>query len=361
VRSGLSGYRDSVIRKLALVGGVGAVWLVTFIVMGGSKVPSIDFNATSTSSGSTPQAGPAATVTPIGPASPTPSDSAPTGVASKAEALASTAPITGPTLQARPKPRRSLPPSLTFRIATFNVLGSSHTSGNQPRASGVTRMNAATSLILDRGFSIVGFQEMQSDQRAAFVNKTDGAWELYPGGTQHSGDGDNSIGFRKDTWELLNASSIATPYFYGRTRHHPVLLLRNKQTGIRIYVVNFHSPADKHGNAQKWRDITTTREIGLYNQLAKQGIPILVTGDMNERNTYGCRVVTESDMRAAIGGDGRNGCTVPHNPFVDWILGSYDVTFSHYDPDNNVGSITDHPVISVDATVNSRDFPKSVS
>ena len=146
------------IRKLALVGGVGVVWLVTFLVMGGSAVPKINFNATTPSATTGPQAGPIETVAPIGPSTPTasPNPQSPSGVASKAEALAKSAPLKGAVLQARPKPRRSLPPSLTFRIATFNVLGSSHTAGGKKRASGVTRMNAATQLILAKGFSIVG-------------------------------------------------------------------------------------------------------------------------------------------------------------------------------------------------------------
>jgi hypothetical protein len=250
---------------------------------------------------------------------------------------------------------------VSFRVATFNVLGSSHTTGKNKRASGPTRMRAATQYVLSHDMSLVGFQEMQGDQRNVFLNETKGKWGLYPGGSAHSGDGDNSIGYRLDTWELKDSFTLDTPYFSGRIRHHPVLLLRNKQTGISIYLLNVHSPADKFGNAQGWRNVTTAREIELFNRLAKKGLPIFITGDMNERNTWVCKVVTGSDMRAAIGGDGRNGCTVPHNPFVDWIAGSYDVTFKNYTADNHVGAISDHPVVYVDAVINSRDYPRSVS
>lgn len=348
-------------RKIVLVAGVGVVWLVTFVVMGGTSMPSIDFNA-STGPSNVAQAGPIENATPIGPGSVSsgaPTD-APGSAAGSAEALAGDVPATGPVITARPAPRRSAPVTMTFRLASFNVLGSSHTSGSKRRASGVARMSAATSYILRRDISLVGFQEMQSDQRARFLSETGGSWGLLPGGTRRSGDGDNSIGWNKKVWDLVKADSTPIPYFYGRDRNIPVLYLKHKASGVTIVISNFHNPADVRGNQSRWRDVATQRQIVLFRALAKQGLPILVTGDMNERSAWACQVATGADMRAAIGGHGRGGCSVPRNPFVDWVIGSYDVGFSNYEADNNVKSITDHPVIIADATVSSRDFPRSV-
>lgn len=362
---GLSGYRDPVVRKFALVAGVGVVWLVTFIVMGGNALPSIDLAAATPTSGVGAQAGPIENAIPIGPGSVVSSSAAPSdapgAAASSVEAVADGVPLTGPVLQTRPQARRSAPVALGFRLASFNVLGSSHTAGSRKRASGVSRMSAATSYIVQRDISIVGFQEMQGDQRARFLSATNGKWGLFPGGSQRSGDGDNSIGWKKDVWELVKAETTRIPYFHGRDRNIPVLLLKNKQSGISIYMTNFHNPADVRGNQQHWRNVATQRQIVLFNALAKTGLPILVTGDMNERTEWACPILTGADMRAAIGGHGRGGCSVVRNPFVDWIVGSYDVEFSNYTADNNAKSITDHPVIISDVKIDSRDFPKSVS
>lgn len=350
-------------KKIALVGGVGVIWLLTFLVMGGSALPSIDLNASGPTT-SVGQGGPVGNSDPLTPSTPTPAEGAaedPGDIAAKAEALADTAPVTGKVLVARPKPRREAAPKLTFRLASFNILGSSHTAGSKKRASGVTRTGYATTYILQQGISIVGFQELQRDQRSAFLGATGGKWGLWPSGSQRSGDGDNSIAWDKDVWDLKSTDTVPTPYFSGKIRNHPIILLRNKQTGIEVYITNFHSPADKFGNAQGWRNVTADRQIDMANQLAKTGRPVFITGDMNERSTWACKLALGADMRAAMGGHGRDGCTIPRNPFVDWIVGSYDVDFTNYVADNNVKSITDHPVIIADATVDARDFPKSVS
>ncbi|RNL60657.1 hypothetical protein EFK50_20320 [Nocardioides marmoriginsengisoli] len=319
---------------------------------GAGKALVAETNPSTTTPSSTPS--PTATATTSAP------PSKPSKVALSAEALASSVPVGGPTLEARPMARRSAPPTLSFRLATYNILGSSHTGGGAK--SGPARASRGTQYVLDHGFSVVGFQEMQSNQRSTFLNKVNNTWGLLPGGSQRSGDGDNSIAWRKDTWQLVKADSVSIPYFSGKPRNIPVLLLRHKQTGIEAWFTNFHNPADKFGNAQKWRNIAKQRQVALFNDLAKTGRPIFVTGDMNERRSWACDIVTGSDMKAAAGGDGRNGCSVQTNRVVDWIAGSYDVEFSNYYEDRGpvVDYLTDHPIIGVDVKIDSRDFPRAV-
>jgi hypothetical protein len=358
------------VRKLWLVAGVGVAWLVTFIVMGGSVLPALSSDSPHSKASSTPGAGAAPSTTPTSPVVSTPT-STPTGRASSgpgklavdAEALANAKTVAGSTLQARPVQRRSTPPALDFRMATYNALGASHTVHNRKRGPGAARMATGAQYVLDHDFSIVGFQELQAVQRATFMSETTDKFGLFPGGTKPSGDGDTSIAYRLDTWKLISATTIPMPYFYGETRNLPILLLRNKQTGIKAYFTNFHNPADVHGPAAKWRAIDKTKQIALFKNLEKSGYPVFVTGDMNEHRTWACSIVGPDDMRMAAGGDGRNGCTVQTNRIIDWIGASYDVTFSNYVEDRSplVASITDHPIISTDVRIDSRDFPKSVS
>jgi hypothetical protein len=351
--------------KLALVGGVGVAWLLTFVLMGGDVLPALSSSPEPTASAS---ASASSSTSPSATASQTPSPTAttskastPSKVALSAEALASSIPVGGPILEARPMARRQAPPTLTFRMATYNILGSSHTGGGS--RSGTARASRGAQYVLDHGFSIVGFQEMQSNQRSTFLNAVDGKWGLLPGGSQRSGDGDNSIAWRKDTWKLIKADSVSIPYFSGKPRNIPVLLLKNKQTGITAYFTNFHNPADKFGNAQHWRNIAKQRQVELFKSLAKTGRPVFVTGDMNEHRTWACEIVTGSDMRVAAGGDGRGGCSVQTDRIVDWIAGSYDVQFSNYFEDRGpvVDYLTDHPIIYTDVRIDSRDFPRAVA
>jgi hypothetical protein len=357
------------VRKLWLVAGVGVAWLVTFVVMGGSVLPALSSDSPHSKASSTPTGSAAApstpATTPVTPSS-TPTKKASSGpgsLAVDAEALAKAKPVAGSTLQARPVPRRSTPPALDFRMATYNALGASHTVHNHKRGPGAARMMTGAQYVLDHDFSIVGFQELQAIQRATFMNETKGKFGLFPGGTKPSGDGDTSIAWRLDTWQLVSSTTIPMPYFYGETRNLPILLLRNKQTGIKAYFTNFHNPADVHGPAGKWRAIDKVKQIALFKNLEKSGYPVFVTGDMNEHRTWACSIVGPTDMRMAAGGDGRNGCTVQTNRIIDWIGASYDVTFSGYTEDRSalVASITDHPIIYTDVRIDSRDFPKSLS
>lgn len=358
------------VGKLGLVAAVGVAWLLTFVLMGGDVLPALspakaDTRTTATTSPT--QSGTPSTVTATPLATPTPptSSATPPGRPSKAalsaEALASSVPIGGKVLEARPPARRFAPPVLTFRMATYNIQGSSHTCSGCSR-SGSARAARGTQYVLDHEFSIVGFQEMQANQRSTFLSRTGGRFGLYPGGSQHSGDGDNSIAWRLDTWKLIKTDGISIPYFGGRPRTIPILLLKNKQTGIEAYFTNFHNPANVHGPAGKWRAIATQRQIALFNQLNRTGKPVFVTGDMNDHRNWACQIVTGSPMQMAVGGDGRNGCSVTTNRIVDWIGASLPVQFSGYTEDRSsvVNYLTDHPIIYTDAKIDSRDFPKSL-
>lgn len=365
------------VGKLGLLGGVALAWLLTFVVMGGDVMPAIggdndkpSAHATLTPTSIYPKA------TPIGPgssgsASTSPSagesSDGPGADASSAEAAARTAPLAGQLLEARPKPRRSPPPVAEFRISSFNVLGSSHTrNGGRGKASGTTRMARATSYILQNGIDLVGFQELQGDQRGVFRSRTGGSYGLYPGDELRGLDGENSIAWRRDTWELVKADSVPIPYFGGNPRNMPVITLRHKATGITIIATNFHNPADtrEYGQQDRWRAAAKAREAQLFADLRDDGYPVFVTGDMNETQSWFCAVAGPGDLKAAAGGEGgRNGCSVAGGYRIDWIAGSHDVQFSNYreDKSGTVRWMTDHPVMIADVRIDSRDFPRSVT
>lgn len=363
-------YREAVIGKLGLVGGVALAWLLTFVLMGGDVMPSLSAHDRP-AAGEVAATHPTASGTPAT-AAPAPSSASPTATDTPAQAaaeqLAGTAPLAGHLLVDRPNPRRAAPPVLTFRMASFNALGSSHTRGKSQRkqkASGPSRTARAGQYVLDNDIDLVGFQEMQGDQRNSFMAATDGQYALYPGNALRSMDGENSIAYRLDTWELVKADSVPIPYFGGRPRNMPVLLLKNKQTGITAYFTNFHNPADtgEFGKQGRWRAAATAREAALFGELRPQGLPIFVTGDMNDQQSWFCAVAGPGDLRAAAGGEGaRDGCSVAPGFRIDWIAGSHDVVFSNYREDRSglVAWMTDHPVVITDVTVDAADFPRSV-
>ena len=268
-----------------------------------------------------------------------------------------------------PEPRRpapiALPPIADFRMATFNLLGASHTGGkgkDPGRASGSARMGGALELIRQSQVSVVGFQEMQGSQRSAFRSGAPG-WDLYPGDSLGN-SGENSIGWDKQVWDLVKPDSIAIPYFNGNARQMPYILLRNKATGVQAYFANFHNPADirQFKHQQRFRTEAEGREIDLFNNLQRSEIPMFVTGDMNEREEFFCRVVGATSLKAAAGGSVTGGsCQPPRPTQIDWILGSPDVVFDGYTINRSelVRRTTDHPVVSAHVVVDSLKFKNS--
>ena len=218
-------------------------------------------------------------------------------------------------------------------MATFNLLGSSHTNrGGHSRAAwppGPQRLNGALQILAQHQITVVGFQEFQPNQRAAFLQRAQG-WQMYPGLTMGRRAGENSVAWRADTWEMVKPGLIPIPYFNGRIRPMPYVLLRHKQTGVQAYFSTFHNPANIGGNMQRFRNEATRREIKLFNQLETTGIPQFVTGDMNERDEYFCRVTGATPLIAAAGGSNDGGCRPPRPTQIDWIFGSPGVQWTGY-------------------------------
>ena len=252
-------------------------------------------------------------------------------------------------------------PDATFRIASFNVLGASHTgAGGNKRgyAGGSTRMGWATQLIRGNNVSIVGLQEYEKTQHGTFSNITGGGWGIYPGLQVGNKGVRNSIAWNNGVWELVEAHTIPIPYFHGNLVPMPYVLLKHKATGRLAWFINIHNPASTRGPAQHWRDVATAKEIALMNQLqAPQstnqiGTPTFLMGDFNEKSEAFCRVVPGATAQAANGGAAP--CSPPAGHGIDWIFGSTPgVSFSNYVRMDGglVNRVSDHPMIYADVTL----------
>jgi hypothetical protein len=253
--------------------------------------------------------------------------------------------------------------SAELTISSFNVLGSSHTAGggkNARMASGASRIRNAATLLNIHGVDVVGFQELQGDQYRSFLGVAGGAFDVYPGLAAGPLGVENSIAWRTSEWTLKDAGTVQIPYFDGRLRPMPYVLLEHNATGRMAWFANFHNPAtnSKRGNNDRHRAAATAREIALVNELhGSSGYPVFVTGDMNDRTVYFCRMTGGAPMVAANGGSNDGGCAPPSRMPVDWIFGHEMVTFSNYVRDEGplVRRTTDHPMIVATATLDEQD------
>jgi endonuclease/exonuclease/phosphatase family metal-dependent hydrolase len=232
------------------------------------------------------------------------------------------------------------------------VLGASHTTrgGTHARyASGRVRALRAAALIRRHHSDVVGFQELQGVQLATLERHTDLAF--WPGFALRRPDTENSIGWRRGEWTAVDKQVVSIPYFDGGLRRMPVVRLRSVSTGLEAWFANFHNPAEtsRFHHQQRYRTRATAIETRVANRLiTATGLPVFVTGDMNERGAFFCRFTGRTPMVAARGGSNTGRCRPSGSGGIDWIFGSQGVDFSGYDVDRShlVRITTDHPVVT---------------
>jgi endonuclease/exonuclease/phosphatase family metal-dependent hydrolase len=197
------------------------------------------------------------------------------------------------------------------------------------------------------GVDIVGMQELQPDQLNAFQAQT--GFAAYPGYAFGSRETDNSILYDDSRFEFVSGSYF-TIHFMHADRPQTILRLRDKESGREFYVLNMHASAGGGSYA-------ATRRAGHYtaaatvNRLKSEGIPIFLTGDMNDRAEFFCRVAPITGMVAAIGGSTAGGCRPAGALAVDWVLGWGNVSFSNYIEDRStMGDVSDHYMVVGTAT-----------
>lgn len=241
----------------------------------------------------------------------------------------------------------------SFEIMTFNVLGSQHTAptGARPAfAPGRVRTEWAKTLIEARGASLIGLSEPQPDQITSFDVATSGQYSFYPGNTMGYEPAPQSVMWKDSEWEFVWGNTAPMP-FMGKARPQPVVRLRQKSTGQEVYWINAHlSP----GKLQADRDKGLAIIVELIKKLSADGLPVMVTGDLNEHGRAFRKIACANiGMKAAVGGrPSKKNCGLPKGMRVDWVFGKRG-TFSNtlVDTSPQVKRTTDHAVVSSRFTV----------
>ena len=245
-----------------------------------------------------------------------------------------------------------------FTVASFNVLGHSHTQpgGRVPAyASGPSRMSTTIGILQARGIDIVGLQELQRPQIDAFVRQVGAEFAIFPRPGDPQRNKQNAVAWRTSEFTLVDARTVPMPYFNGNRVPKPLVRLRHNETGLEVYVMTVHNPASvkRVGDQSRWRQVATAQQIDLTRQLLAEGVPVLMTGDMNERERYFCAYTASGRMKAAAGGSNDGTCRPPPASLarIDWVFGSDDVEFTGYElvRTPEVRRSSDHPLVLAEA------------
>lgn len=258
-----------------------------------------------------------------------------------------------------------VPPKATFKVASFNLLGHSHTSGRNPRkgyGSSGSRMNGAISLLRANHIDVVGLQEFQPSQARQFGSNAR-EYAVYPPIGTGGYSADNSIAYKRDVFTLVKGGTRPYPYFGGVTRHMPEIVLQHKVTGVKFKFTSYHNAANVGGNQTRHRHRAVDLQVANANANIAAKMPMIITGDMNDRAQYFCSMAGRTAMHAANGGSVAGGCRPPGDIQIDWVMGSPLVEFRDYQVDRSAKSrrISDHNLIIAVATVTGdpRDRPQA--
>jgi hypothetical protein len=250
--------------------------------------------------------------------------------------------------------------AVPLQVGSFNVLGSSHTDGTHPERTGWRgsrpRIRDAGALFVARGLDVVGVQEFQPKQQAAFRETYGSSYDFVVG----AGAGrPNGVIWRRSRFALVATDMVSVPYFWGKPTPMPLITLQDRRTGRDLMVLSVHNPADSHGNAQRWRNAATARELTTLSALraAHPGTPVLWLGDMNDRTTFFCAATAGGVFHAAAGGSNDAlGCAMPPYAGIDWVLGSANLAFTGWTVDLSTKErgISDHPMVFATAVLGSQ-------
>ncbi len=237
---------------------------------------------------------------------------------------------------------------VSFGIATFNVLASQHTDAGGQHGSWPSsgwRTPQAVAYIRNSGVSVVGLQEVKTGQLAGLTSGL--GFKAWPGGS----DPDNSVIWDPDVFEFVSGDAFYITFMHG-TRMQPIVRLRHKKTNLEFYFLNMHASAGG-GKYAASRAAGHNTAAATVNRLKKDRIPIFLTGDMNDRAAFFCRVLPPTGMVAAAGGSTAGGCRPPGEMPVDWIVATDQVSFSGFSNDKSTVArrVSDHHYVSATATV----------
>jgi len=236
-----------------------------------------------------------------------------------------------------------------FNVASFNLLGASHTVRSSRFATFKPRLDRAMTLMNNYKLDVVGTQEFQeSTQFDYFVArgyaKTWGSYYWNPAGKAR--DTENAIIWRQSKMEFVSGSTFDIPYFNGNIRHVPIVLLREKSSGRTAYFLNVHNPANVRGDAAGWRAKAIQIERAKIIELRKTGRPVFLTGDFNDREKAFCPL-TAQKLTISPNSVPRVTCAYPRQSSIDWIFAAGQARFSYYlrDTYSQRANISDHPVV----------------
>lgn len=229
---------------------------------------------------------------------------------------------------------------LTFKMATYNVLGEHHTSPYRAEdrfAPTTLRSEWTMQAFRTHELDIVGIQESSQTQVAELLKAGEGRYEAFPHPFQDNKNTETTILWDTGKFKAVEKRVVWTQ-FIARKYPRPYIKFEDRDTGRQFWVMNIHNAPWDY---QKKRDAATKVQIEKIQKLETQGLPVYYIGDFNEWKRILCKVLRNTGLNSPLGGRLKKSgeCVAPNRRMrVDWIFGSRYTDWNNY-------SVVKYPVI----------------
>lgn len=245
-------------------------------------------------------------------------------------------------------------PSNGLKIATYNVLGSHHTAGRDPRPAGVKRIETSARLIKSNGFAVVGMQELEADQRVKLMRLLPASYKIFPESANYGRNGrpprvgsPNSVVYDSNQVRFIEGTNLPMPFYMGGQRIDiPLIRFEYLATGQVFRFINTHEPA--HGPNTRFRNIDAGERAGQIERLAQDDIPLFYVGDMNStKRALPHKVITRSgEIEDAFDTWRSQGTPTRGPPWgIDRVYGPAGVEVTDVGSIRSARTASDHPVV----------------
>lgn len=240
----------------------------------------------------------------------------------------------------------------SFQVASLNILGSQHTMNSTRWGSGRARARLALDWLQAEGTSVMGVQEAQRDQMRAITRS--GVWDSFPAlATARDTQTAQSVAWLASEWTKVRARTFDIPFHYTQMREQPMVLLQNMHTGQNVWFISMHLTSGDNARALLERQVGTARLVNKVQRLEAKGVPVVVTGDMNEHEELFCAVTSQTSLVSPAGGSNDGRCQPPSQMRIDWLFGTPGMQWSgfRFAQDAQLARVTDHTVPVATVTV----------
>ena len=243
-----------------------------------------------------------------------------------------------------------------FNVASFNILGASHTARSSRYATYTPRLNRAVTLMNSAQARRGRHPGVPGDavrllRAPGATSKTWGAYYWNPAGKKR--DTENAIIWRKSTMEFVSGHDLRHPLLQ---RQHPARAGRAAAREVDRAHGVLHQRAQPGQRARATQRSSAPRRSRSRSRrsssCAATGRPVFLTGDFNDR------------AEGVLPADGRTSCSIspnsipsmtcvyPRQSSIDWIFAAGQTRFSYFAARHLPAAgqrISDHPVVQARA------------